>query len=58
MSKNFWLGSDELVIVFRNGIHHVIEAYEDYNTVFIGHFEKCLEYCKNREIAYMKNVIG
>lgn len=58
MSKNIWLGSNELVIVFRNGKHRVIESYEDYKTVFTGQFEKCQEYCKNREIAYMESVIG
>ena len=58
MSKNFWLGSNEIVIVFCNGTHHVIEAYEDYKTVFTGNFEKCLDYCKNREIEYMESVIG
>lgn len=58
MSKNFWLGNNELLIVFRNGTHHVIESYEDYKTIFTGHFEKCLEYCKNREVAYMESVIG
>lgn len=58
MVKNFWLDNNELVIVYRNGTHHVIEAYEDYNTVFTGKIEDCLTYCKNREIAYMESIIG
>lgn len=58
MVKNFWLDNNELVIVYRNGTHHVIEAYEDYNTVFTRKIEDCLTYCKNREIAYMESIIG
>lgn len=58
MTKNFWLGDNELVIVYSNGTHRVIEAYEDYKTVFNGHFKDCLEYCKKREIEYIESVIG
>ena len=59
MSNNFWLGNIELVIVFRNGRHIVWEIdNDDRQTVFDGHYEKCLEYCKNREISYMESIIG
>lgn len=58
MCKNFWLGNDQLIIVFRNGTHYVIEGYEDWKVVFTGRLEKCLEYCKNRENEYMESIIG
>lgn len=58
MSENFWLGDNELVVVFRGGTFYVVDSYENYNTVFSGHFEDCLEYCKNREIDYLESVIG
>lgn len=58
MCENFWLGCNELIVVFRNGTHHVIEAYENWETVFTGHIEECIGYCKRREIEYMEAVIG
>ena len=59
MTNNFWLGSNELVIVFRNGQHIVWEIDNDERkTVFTGHFDKCLEYCKSREVEYMEGIIG
>lgn len=58
MCKNFWFGCNELIIVFRNGTHHVIEAYENWKTVFTGNIEECIEYCKRHEIEYMEAVIG
>ena len=58
MSKNFWLGCNELIIVFRNGTHHVIEAYENWKKVFTGHIEECIKYCKIREKEYEESVIG
>lgn len=58
MSDNFWIGNNELVIVFRNGIHHVLERYEDYEPVFTGRYEKCREYCKSREADFLQESIG
>lgn len=58
MCKNFWLGCNELVIAFRNGTNHVIEAYENWRTVFKGHIEECIEYCKKREAEYEESIIG
>ncbi len=56
--KNFWLGSNELVILFHNGTHHVKEKFENWKTVFSGNIEKCLKYCENRENRYMESIIG
>lgn len=58
MYKNYWLGSNELVIVFRNGTHHVIEVFENWETVFTGNYEQCIEYCDNRVISYQESIIG
>lgn len=58
MVENFWLGCNELVIVFRNGIFHVIEKFENFDSVFFGHYEECLDYCKNRVNEYEESIIG
>jgi len=58
MKNNFWLGDNELVIVYREGTHHVLESYGNYSTVFSGAYDKCVEYCKNREISYLESIIG
>ena len=52
---NLFMGSNELIIIYRNGTHHVIEKDEDYNEVFTGSYEKCCEYCKNRNIDYLES---
>ena len=52
---NLFMGSNELIVIYRNGTHHVIEKDEDYNEVFIGSYEKCCEYCKNRNIDYLES---
>lgn len=57
MSNNFWLGNNELIIVERKGAYHVLESYENYESVFVGTYKECLEYCKNLEIAYMEEVV-
>lgn len=58
MVKNFWLGDNELVIVLRGGTYCVIEAYENWEKVFTGSFQKCLEYCKRREVSYLESIVG
>ena len=58
MYKNYWLGSNELVIVFRDGTHHVIEEFENWETVFTGNYEQCTEYCENRVVTYQESIIG
>ncbi|MCI8357096.1 MAG: hypothetical protein HFI51_02950 [Lachnospiraceae bacterium] len=58
VTKNFWLGCNELIIVFRNGTFHVLEEFENFVSVFSGHFDECFEYCKNRLIDYEESVIG
>ena len=52
MSDNFWLGNNELVIINRDGTHHVIEKYEDWEPVFSGKYEACRSYCVEREREY------
>lgn len=58
-SSNYILGCCELVIRFRDGICQVWEIEdEERKTVFTGHYDNCVEYCKNREIAYMESITG
>lgn len=57
MLDNFWLGSCELVIVFRDGRHYVLDSDENYNPVFNGHYNECVEYCKNMVIEYEESII-
>lgn len=56
MSDNFWLGSNQLVIVEGKGTHRVLEAFEDYESVFTGNYKSCLDYCKKRENDYMESL--
>ena len=58
MIKNFWLGCNELVIIFHNGTHHVIEEFENWKTVFTGCLEDCIKYCNGREIEYEESIVG
>ena len=53
---NIWLGSNELVLVSRDGTHYVVEKYEDYNPVFQGHYEECVDYMKAREVDYLESL--
>lgn len=57
MENNFWLGANELCIVCRNGKYHVIEEYENWESVCQGSYGKCLEYCKQREIDYIESTL-
>ncbi len=52
--KNVWLDDNELVLCFRDGTHHVMEKYEDYNDVFTGSYEECIKYMNRREMEYLK----
>ena len=58
MSNNFWLGSNELVIVDRGYPCRIVERYEDYDVVFIGTYQQCYEYCMKRELDYAESCIG
>lgn len=58
MADNFWIGSNELVIIYRSGRHYVLEAYEDYEPVFNGNYEQCRQYCEMREVEYRESIIG
>ena len=54
MSNNRYLGDNELVLVFRNGTHCVLEEYEYYEPVFSGHYEDCVKYMDRREAEYLE----
>ena len=54
MSDNRYLGANELVLVFRNGTHCVLEEYEYYEPVFSGHYEDCVKYMDRREAEYLE----
>ncbi len=58
MIKSYWLGNNELIIVFTNGKHHVKESHMNYDVVFLGQLEACVEYCERREVGYMASVVG
>ena len=48
---NFWLGNEELVIRWGIGTFVVLSSYED-GILFKGSYDKCLEFCRNREESY------
>lgn len=54
--KNYWLGSQELVIVYRGGTHHVLDSYENYESVYSGFYKDCIKYCENMEIEYLESL--
>lgn len=62
MAKNFWLGNVELVILFVDG-QHIVREIQDYGdsgerkTVFSGHYEQCLEYCREQYENYLEGTI-
>ena len=58
MPQNFYMGDNELVIVFRNGTHVVIEKYDGYNEVYGGSFGQCYAYCITRVREYEESIIG
>ena len=51
MDMNFWLGNEELVIRWGIGTFVVLSSREDV-ILFTGSYEKCLDFCHNREEAY------
>ena len=55
--QNYYIGANQLVIVYRDGSHRVLEEYEDYGVVFMGTFGQCLEYCKQRELSYLERIV-
>ena len=57
MYKNYWLGANELQIVFRDGTHRVIEEYENWKTVFTGTYEECVKYCEKRYTEYEEDIL-
>jgi len=56
--ENRWLGSNELVMFYRDGTFHVIEEYEGWSEVFTGTYEQARSYMDKREIAYLEATIG
>lgn len=55
--QNYYVGGNQMVIVYREGTHHVLEEYEDYEIVFTGTFAQCLEYCDQRNLKYLESTI-
>ncbi len=58
MIKKYFIGNNELIIVFKNGKHHVKESHMNYDIVFSGQRKACVEYCKRREVGYMVSILG
>lgn len=58
MYENKWIGDYNYIIKFYNGTHEVrrYETTGDYTVVFSGHYEKCLHYLKEIEIAYLESL--
>ena len=51
IDMNFWLGNEELIIRWGIGTFVVLSSRED-GILFTGSYEKCLDFCHNREEAY------
>lgn len=55
MNEKFYLGDNELIIVQKNDIFCVKEFFEQYDIVFSGSYDDCLDYCVNRLIHFFDN---
>ena len=58
MTTNTWIGNNKLGIRYENGQWVVHEDWEDWEIVFIGSYEECETYIKNRWIAYEESIVG
>lgn len=64
MSENFYVGAEEYIIMFKNGIHHIINV-NDYEremnmeypgaVIFSGSYEKCISKRQEMEIEYQES---
>lgn len=54
--RSLYLGSNQLVIIFNNGRHYVIEEYEDWNAVFEGTYAECDKYLDHRWVEYVESL--
>lgn len=52
---NYWIGSEELVIVFNGGTYEVISSEEE-DPVFTGSYEKCKEFCDTQVDEYAESL--
>ena len=61
MSDNFYIGSCEYIIIYRNGTHHIIDVFDEevYDTgvIFTGHYGECLEERERMEITYAESLL-
>lgn len=53
---NIWLGGQELLIRYREGVFVVLDSYEDYEVVFKGTYAKCRAYCEQCWIEYQESL--
>lgn len=54
MIEKFRVGETELIIAYGDGVYHVLNSNEneEYDIVFTGHYDECVEYCEKQEILY------
>lgn len=55
--QNYYIGANQLVIVYRDDTYMVLEEYEGYAVVFMGTYIQCLAYCRQRELEYLDRTI-
>lgn len=55
--QNYYVGANQMVIVFRDGTCHVLEEYENYDSVFTGTFAQCFAYCEDRNLKYLESTV-
>lgn len=64
MDSNFYIGGEEYIVIFKNGIHHIINvnAYEremdmEYPgaVVFSGSYDECISKRDEMEIEYQES---
>ena len=57
-----FIGAHHYWIRFYNGTHEVrcVESgneYAEIESIFTGHYEKCVEYIREEEIKYLESVL-
>lgn len=54
--KNFYLGNRELIIIYKNGTHAVLDSFNDYDSVFTGYIESCYSFIADLEQSYYEEL--
>ena len=52
---NYWIGNEELVIIFQGGTHAVLSSEEE-DPIFTGSYEECKDFCEMMVDEYQESL--